>query len=204
MSAAIFQEDVLFYQRLLKASGFYTDVLDGDWGPNTSAADQQFEAASVALANQYGAFDLRSERNISTLHIKAQESARQFLQALSGFGVVARIISGTRTYKEQDALYQKGRFGSPGPIVTNAEGGESNHNFGIAWDVGLFRDGEYLDGDTAEEIGWYEAAAAAVSAVPLEWGGNWTSFRDVPHYQLKTGLSTSAVRQRFEAGQPYV
>ncbi|MGE0830221.1 MAG: M15 family metallopeptidase, partial [Hyphomonadaceae bacterium] len=27
-------------------------------------------------------------------------------------------------------------------------------------------------------------AAASSLAVPLEWGGDWASFRDGPHYQL--------------------
>ncbi len=59
--------------------------------------------------------------------------------------VVIKIISGTRTHmQEQDALYARRRT-APGPRVTNARGGYSNHNFGIAWDIGLFRGGKYLE-----------------------------------------------------------
>ncbi|MEO8506247.1 MAG: hypothetical protein ABI593_01300 [Betaproteobacteria bacterium] len=38
----------------------------------------------------------------------------------------------------QDAPYRQGRLGNPGPRVTNARDGQSNHNFGIAWDIGIF------------------------------------------------------------------
>lgn len=40
---------------------------------------------------------------------------------------------GTRTMKEQDELYAQGRT-RPGKIVTAAKGGESAHNFGLAFD----------------------------------------------------------------------
>lgn len=45
-------------------------------------------------------------------------------------------IRGYATYAAQDALYAKGRS-VPGPIVTNARGGESAHNFGLAIDFVL-------------------------------------------------------------------
>ena len=37
-------------------------------------------------------------------------------------GINAKIISGTRTYAEQNNLFRQGRFGNPGPIVTKAKG----------------------------------------------------------------------------------
>lgn len=41
------------------------------------------------------------------------------------------IVQDYRTYAQQDALYAKGRTTS-GSIVTNAKGGQSNHNFALA------------------------------------------------------------------------
>lgn len=201
MSAPIFQEDVLFYQRLLSACGLYTDTLDGSWGPNTDAADQAFTEESNKLKQRLGTFDPRSERCIETLHLRAQELAREFMSAVAGFDVTVRIISGTRTYAQQDALFAKGRT-APGPRVTNAKGGQSNHNFGIAWDIGLFRGGEYLDGDTAAEQALY-SSVAELKPGGLEWGGDWTSFKDPPHYQVANGHSTSQVRGLFEQGAAY-
>jgi peptidoglycan LD-endopeptidase CwlK len=113
------------------------------------------------------------------------------------------VLSGTRTYAEQDVLYKKGRFGNRPPKVTNAKGGQSNHNFGIAWDVGIFDGGKYLTGNNARETKIYKQLASTVLSDDLEWGGNWVSIVDMPHYQLKLDLGLSEVRDRFESGKPY-
>lgn len=200
MSLQLFKQDVLFYQRFLKSNGFYKNKLDGDWGPKTDAADAAFIQETQDIAMEHGTFDSRSESNISTLTPKAQIIARKFLKALSGIDV--RIISGTRTYSEQDALYKKGRFGNNESKVTNARGGQSNHNFGIAWDIGIFKNGQYITTDT-------EYKQVAFQVLPLildlEWGGNWITFKDVPHYQINAvSNKVSDIRNLFEAGEPYV
>jgi peptidoglycan L-alanyl-D-glutamate endopeptidase CwlK len=211
MSVALFGEDVLFYQRLLKSSGYYDHLppvavtdLDGEWGSRTTAADERFTSDSEDLKAEIGSFDSRSERNIATMHIVAQRHARRFLLEASGGEFTCKIISGTRSYAEQDRLYAQGRT-EPGSIVTNAKGGQSNHNFGVAWDIGLFDgSGGYLRGATLSELRAYEDIATIVDRTNLEWGGDWTSIVDRPHYQVNTGRDTLQVRARFEAGLRYV
>jgi peptidoglycan LD-endopeptidase CwlK len=202
MSLQLFKEDVTTYQRLLASMGFYHDTIDGRWGQNTNDADLAFEAASRALRSRYGELDMRSELNIAGLHIRAQELARQFLARLAdaNFGLTVKILSGIRTYAAQNALFAKGRFGNPGPQVTKARGGFSNHNFGIAWDIGIFEGPDYYTGATARESAAYVRAAGFADKTVLEWGGDWTSFKDTPHYEVKTGLSISEKRARFESG----
>jgi len=199
MSVKLFGEDILFLQRFLKSAGFYTGNLDGIYGKMTDAALNAFEAQTAEIAGALGTFDSRSEKSIGSLHPKAQKAARIFLKTILDTGIDARIISGTRTYAEQDALYRNGRFGNPPPVVTNAKGGQSNHNFGIAWDIGIFEDGEYL-GDSP----LYDEAAEAGLTADLEWGGNWEKFQDKPHYQLATGLLLASVRDKFEKGESIV
>jgi peptidoglycan L-alanyl-D-glutamate endopeptidase CwlK len=201
MSAPFTREDVLFTQRLLKSQGLYTGRLDGSWGTKTDAAVMAAEARANQIAAQLGTFDSRSETSIRTLNLKAQETARVFLGAfLNVTDYAVRIISGTRTYAEQNLLYAQGRT-RPGDKVTNARGGASNHNFGIAWDIGIFINGKYLDDGPQ-----YKKAAALALAVTtgLEWGGNWTTIIDRPHYQLLTGKTIKEVRELFESGQAYV
>ena len=181
MSYQLLTQDILFYQRFLKANGFYHDLLDGKWGPNTNKADADFVAQSAAIAEQLGKLDVRSEGNIITLIPKGQVEARKFLLLCKNIGKDVRIISGTRTYAEQDALYAQGRT-APGPIVTRAKGGQSNHNFGIAWDIGIFNNGNYSTND-AEYISLANAILPLINTI--EWGGNWHSLKDNPHYQLK-------------------
>jgi peptidoglycan L-alanyl-D-glutamate endopeptidase CwlK len=199
MAQPLSPEAVLFRQRFLSCCGFYTDTLDGLWGPNTEAADQAFFAQSAAIAAAEGTFDPRTERNLLTLQCDAQRAARGSLRAILGTlpaGTEARIISGTRTYAEQDALFSQGRFGNPPPIVTNSRGGESWHNFGLAWDIGIFRDGSYFP-----ESPLYAASGPHGKVPGVAWGGDWIGFVDKPHYQFGTqGLTIAQERARFEGG----
>jgi peptidoglycan L-alanyl-D-glutamate endopeptidase CwlK len=201
MSAPLTREDILFTQRLLKSQGLYKGRLDGSWGPKTEAAVTEAEARANQIAAQFGTFDSRSESNIMTLNLKAQETARVFLGAFANVTeYTVKIISGTRTYAEQNALYAQGRT-RKGEKVTNARGGSSNHNFGIAWDIGIFVKGKYLDDGKQ----YKQAAAVALAATTgLEWGGNWTTIVDRPHYQLVTGKTIKEVRELFEDGKAYL
>lgn len=202
MSYQLLVKDILFYQRFLKSAEFYTAALDGVWGPKSNKADADFLAKSNSISEEFGVFDKRSESNIITLLPKAQIEARKFLQITRDHNKDVRIISGTRTYEEQDALYNQGRNGNPSPKVTNAKGGQSNHNFGIAWDIGLFdSDGSYNMNDPD-----YKALAQIIlpGLDTIEWGGHWQSFPDFSHYQLKAvSESTAAIRRLFENGEVY-
>jgi peptidoglycan LD-endopeptidase CwlK len=198
MSQQLFTKDIKFLQRFLKSGGFDPGTIDGGFGPNTDKAEDAFLAASQKLAQQMGTFHARSETNILTLNITAQKAARNFLAKMKAAGLDIRIISGTRTYAEQDVIFAQGRT-RPGKIVTNAKGGQSNHNFGIAWDIGVFDSkGNYLP-----ESPLYAKTAELGLAKGLEWGGNWKK-PDRPHFQLATGLSAAATRKKFEAGEPLV
>lgn len=202
MSAPLSREEVLHLQRLYACAGFYTGRLDGVWGPKTDAASDAWEEAFSAAQAPFYARDARTERLLHGVLPRTQDLARRLLDALGLNNLDARIISGTRSYAEQNALYRQGRFGNPGPTVTNARGGSSNHNFGIAFDVGLFQGGRYLKGNTAKEAAQYDRAGELASTIKgLEWGGNWKSLVDRPHYQVATGLKLSEIRRRFEAGE---
>ncbi len=142
--------------------------------------------------------DSRSAAAIATLLPAAQRAARRLLAAANdgrlGEGIVVKIICGTRSYAEQSALYAQGRA-TPGPIVTDAPAGYSNHNFGIAFDVGIFQRGEYLDDSPL-----YAEVGALGRSQGLEWGGDWTSFRDEPHFQLAYPGTLAQARAFVAAG----
>jgi peptidoglycan L-alanyl-D-glutamate endopeptidase CwlK len=197
MSQNLSDEDVLFRQRFLSCCGFYTDTLDGLWGQHTDDAEKAFAARAKAIADAEGRFDSRSEQNIQSLRTDAQAAARQSLKAIRTAGFDARIISGTRTYPEQAALFKQGRFGNPGAIVTKARAGQSWHNFGLAWDIGLFQGGAYLKND-----GPYITCGPHGKVTGVEWGGDWPgNFQDNPHYQFGTrGIAISVARANFEGG----
>jgi peptidoglycan L-alanyl-D-glutamate endopeptidase CwlK len=198
----MFADDILFQQRFLAGLGLYDGKLDSVFGAKTSAALSKFEAISDEIANKNGQFDQRTEARIVTLHPKAQELSRKFMKAVNQSevlgGVVIRIISGTRTYKEQADIFAQGRT-KPGRIVTKAGPGHSNHNFGIAWDVGLFDSGDYL-----EDSPLYRKVGQIGKQIGLEWGGDWQSFPDEPHFQLRDVGTLADLRGKFEQGEPLI
>lgn len=150
----------------------------------------------LGMIDQPLTFDARTEANIATLCPAAQEKAREFMQECLSAGIPLKIICGTRTYEEQDALYAHGRT-QPGPVITRARGGYSWHNFGIAWDIGIFDGIRYLD-----ESPLYAKAGEIAEQLGLEWGGRWQQFPDEPHFQLRLGLTLAECRARVSAGQP--
>jgi peptidoglycan LD-endopeptidase CwlK len=200
MSAKLFKSDILFLQRILAVSGFYKGPRNGKWSGDLDAAEQAFLARYEEIKRDAGEFDQRTESCIMSLIPAAQIKARQFMNAVKGQPLTYKIISGTRTYAEQDALFRKR------PKVTNARGGQSNHNFGIAWDVGIFENGRYYEGNNKKEDKAYVALGALIKASVsgLEWGGDWKTFVDKPHYQLATGKSVAQVRALLESGKAYV
>lgn len=173
---------------------------DGVFGPRTAAAVLR---ALDDNAPEVAELDERTERSISTLDPLAQEAFRRFARlaaataATLGCDYVA--IAGHRSWEGQDALFAQGRT-APGPKVTNARGGFSNHNFAIAADFGVFRSGRYLDTDdprTADRV--HRACAAHATGCGLEWGGDWRSFKDLPHYEMSTGMTMAEKRERWRA-----
>jgi len=175
---------------------------DGDFGKKSkaaldaliSSADAPVAAPTSPVVIGGAEFDERTERNLATLHPKALPKFWEFMRLLitemNDFLVVPKIISGTRTYAEQDALFAKR------PQVTKARGGYSNHNFGIAIDIGLFKNGKYL-----EDSPLYAACGGIGKSIGLEWGGDWKSIKDEPHFEIKTGLTMAQKRARVAAGQ---
>ena len=123
--------------------------------------------------------DSRSEKHIATLHPEVRPMARALVHKAALAGIKIIIISAHRSFDEQDALYAQGRT-KPGSIVTKARGGYSNHNFGIAFDVGVFEGNKYL-----RDSPKYKAVGAMGVDLGLEWGGNWRNFTDQPHFQLR-------------------
>lgn len=137
--------------------------------------------------------------DVSKLHPYLRYKLNKFLSMCEKEKKYIIVTCGYRSAKEQDELYAQGRS-KKGNIVTNAKGGYSQHNWGIAFDIAMNHD---VDGDkkVSDDI-WNEKGFLAVSKlakkVGLGWGGDWTSIKDRPHfYYKKWGDTTSKLRQQF-------
>ena len=99
-------------------------------------------------------------------------------------GVRLRFSHVYRTNEEQDKLFAKR------PKVTNAKGGQSIHNYGLAFDIVILFD---KDGNgTFETASWkldryFMIVVDYFKSKGYEWGGDWNKFQDRPHFQKSFG-----------------
>lgn len=114
-----------------------------------------------------------------------------FEKRLLESGIRVKLVSGYRSFEEQNRLYALGRT-KPGRIATKARGGYSWHNFGLAADYAFISGGQLtwngpwkLFGRIARECG-------------LEWGGHWKKFPDRPHVQWRRGKTLAEMRRAME------
>ena len=189
-------KDTAYLQRLLNFAGYDCGTVDGIRGRKTNNAIEQWLLDEDKYIKRYGKLDDRSEKNLQTIIPFLQRDIRRWFKEkvepwMQKNNVVVKIICGTRTYAEQDALYAKR------PKVTNARGGYSLHNFAVAFDVGIFdAKGAYFEDDK-----WYKKLVDECGC-PDEMlnGGDWKSLKDYPHYQYdKYGSSSKKIRDIFNS-----
>ena len=156
--------------------------------------------------------DSRSEGNIATLLPRVRPFARALIEKAANQGIIIKVTSGTRSFAEQDELFAQGRT-KPGKRVSNARGGFSNHNFGLAFDVTIFKGS--TDPEKAKtpvfESPIYKAIGALGTELGLEWGGNWKTIVDEPHFQLRPGWAVDLsekemladLRERKDSGKDF-
>ena len=85
------------------------------------------------------------------------------------------VLEGLRTPERQKVLMEAGA----------SQTLNSRHITGHAVDLGAWVDGEVRwDWPLYHQIAKAMKAAAAELAIPIEWGGDWSRFKDGPHWQL--------------------
>jgi peptidoglycan L-alanyl-D-glutamate endopeptidase CwlK len=143
------------------------------------------------------------------LRDEALELYDEILASLTG-SAICRFAYTLRTFAEQDALFAQGRS-KPGKVVTNAKGGQSYHNYGLAIDIVLILDKDKngtfetaswdvksdFDGD--KKADWMEVVQI-FKRYGFEWGGDW-KFLDLPHFQKTFGKSIYELKSLHAAGK---
>lgn len=123
-------------------------------------------------------------RDLNLLNPYVKSLAEKLIAECKKQGITIIVTQTLRTIAEQNALYAQGRT-APGPRVTNAKGGYSIHNYGYAFDVCVIKNGKEIWDDSA-----YVPVGKIGESIGLEWGGNWRSLKDYPHFQYTEGLTT--------------
>jgi peptidoglycan L-alanyl-D-glutamate endopeptidase CwlK len=130
------------------------------------------------------------------LHPVFRERLVMLAELLAQRGMKALITDGLRTFAEQNALFAQGRT-KPGPVVTKAKGGQSNHNYGLAVDMypvlpdSSGKDKVFTDIPKKASVEFarafhrtQESIGEIAEALGLFWGARFSGIVDTPHIQL--------------------
>lgn len=138
-------------------------------------------------------------RDLALLHPKLRPLCEKHLALCKAVGIDLHVTQTWRSREEQDELYAQGRT-KPGRIVTNARGGQSDHEYimaisaddetdtfpaSLAYDVCFVTERSPSGGVMSidydgpwETVGWI-----AIQQCGLKWGGLWTK-PDRPHFYI--------------------
>ncbi len=154
--------------------------------------------------------DQMSERRLAQVHpalaVRVRLAAAQLMLA----GIEIRVVQGLRTAAEQDALYAKGRTvierdakGKPLPTVTDAPGGYSDHNFGLAVDTvpGVPGRPSWTPDWRVSSAG-FKAMVVEMKRQGLLWAGDWVHRKgDYDHFYLPGSPTTPTDAMRADLAQ---
>lgn len=162
--------------------------------------------------------DVRTIERIKLLHPVIVDEVMDLyvhhvVPALSS-NVFCRFVYTLRTFKEQDELYAQGRtklFDNNGKrlgIVTNANGGKSFHNYGLAFDIvlversnGIWDIVKDYDGDGKSD--WMEVVNIFLSR-GWEWGGNFKKIPiDAPHLQKTFNFTWQQLLEKYNKNDTF-
>jgi peptidoglycan LD-endopeptidase CwlK len=136
-------------------------------------------------------------RDINDLKPYVKHLAQKLIDECKKQNIPIKITSTLRDNEYQNKLYAQGRT-APGIIVTSVRGGDSYHNWGLAFDVCINIVGKEWDLPLLEKVGQIGPKLG------LEWGGNWKGFIDRPHFQWTGGLSTAELKAGKTPSYPQI
>ena len=133
-----------------------------------------------------------NSRSLSDLNPKVAALCSEFINKCKAQNIDVIITSTYRDTESQNALYAQGRT-TPGNKVTNAKGGQSFHNWKVAFDFCPIVNGKAVWNDVA----LYTKCGEIAESLGLEWAGRWVKFKELAHCQYTYGLTLTD----FQAGK---
>ena len=141
---------------------------------------------------------------IAQAHPKIREELKQYYIECNNKlpkGVRLRFAYVYRSIAEQNVLYNQR------PKVTNAKGGQSIHNYGLAMDYVIMLDKD--NNGTFETIEWdlkspyHKVVVDFFKSKGYEWGGSWSTFKDYPHFQKAFGHTWQSLKRKLDTGDSF-
>lgn len=196
--------EVVKLQQRLIAEKLLTGKADGYYGNNTKNAVIKFQ--KLYKLPQVGNVGPATRAVLNKSFVKkvgqfsllplVDRKQNELVELCAKNGLKIKIIEGHRSISRQNELYNRpfdgvdndkdGRVDEGDEKVTNAKGGESTHQYGIAFDF-------CFDGSKPypQDYKLWEKVGKLGESIGLEWGGRFKSFPDTPHFEMKLGHKVS-------------
>lgn len=162
-SIADINRNVAFKQRMMRLAGYFRHSITGAYTPHTKECERKWKEDAEAAKAKFGEYDKVSEENISTLLPETQSAARKLLRLAKSEaedqGLEIVVSHGTDVFK-------KGKS-------------HSDHEFGVAFDISISKDGKPVDDEAYDKIG------KLAKKVGLIWGGSEKDSEGRNHFRLK-------------------
>lgn len=164
-------------------------------------------------------------RRLEDLQPPVQQAAREHILKCADEGIELLIYCTLRDAREQARIYWQGRTEEqvqrkidalsnkgfpdlaglleetgpqPGRKVTFAGPGESFHQYGLAYDCVPLVGGKAEWSTSGEGAQLWQTVGDLGKSCGLEWAGDWTRFREFPHFQRTGGRSLEdLMREHF-------
>ena len=131
-----------------------------------------------------------NSRSLSDLNPKVAAMCSEFINRCKEKNIDIIITSTYRDAESQNALYAQGRT-TEGKKVTNAKGGQSFHNWKVAFDFCPIVNGK----PNWSDVALYTKCGEIAEGVGLEWAGRWKTFKELAHCQYTGGLTLHDFQQ---------
>ena len=116
-----------------------------------------------------------SERSLSKLKGVHPQLVKVMEEAIKDSPLDFGITEGVRTLERQQELFNTGKSKTM----------RSRHLSGHAVDIAVYIDGKLTwDFDSYQTVATHIKEVGKSLGVVVEWGGDWVSFKDGPHFQL--------------------
>jgi peptidoglycan L-alanyl-D-glutamate endopeptidase CwlK len=158
-------------------------ALLGETQKEANAKQVAFHLSRVALYELTGP---------DALYPDVKRSMERLTEVMKSQGMPIWIAETFRSAKKQDDYFAKGRS-KAGGIITNAEGLESYHQYGLAFDVAFVK---YNWNPPSFE--WWRELGKQGQKLGLVWGGD---FKDWGHFEYHPGFTWQELKKYFERSQ---
>jgi len=124
-----------------------------------------------------------NSRDVKELSPKLQELYKKLESECTKLNIPIKLTSTYRDVEYQNMLFNKV------PKVTNAKGGDSYHNYRLAFDICINIKGKEYDKPLLTQVG------NIGKKLGLEWGGDFKKIVDMPHFQFTNGKTIAMLKK---------